>query len=82
MHSGLNQNIAITANQLNLSLNTNACLLLNPTRVCLFLNPTHNGAILIFNDINDTDFRVRRYYGGSQAMNVTTIQNSDNRLLV
>ena len=27
---------------------------------------------------NDTGFRVRRYHGGSQATNVTTIQNADS----
>ena len=42
------------------------------------LNPTHNGDLLICNNINDTGFWIRRYYGGSQATNVTTIQNSES----
>ena len=41
------------------------------------LNPTHNGDMLICNNINDSGFRIRRYYGGPPANNVTTIQNSD-----
>ena len=45
------------------------------------LNPTHNGDMLICNNINDTGFRIRRYYGGSVATNVTTIQNSDSSAL-
>ena len=45
------------------------------------LNPTHNGDFIICNNINDTGFRVRRYYGGSVATNVTTIQNADSSAL-
>ena len=37
--------------------------------------------MLICNNINDTGFRIRRYYGGSQSTNVTTIQNSDSSSL-
>ena len=72
INSGLNQNLTINANQLNLSLNTN---------VCFLLNPTHNGDMLICNNINDPGFRIRRYYGGPPANNVTTIQNADSSLL-
>ena len=72
INSGLNQNLDILANQLNLSLNTN---------VCFLLNPTHNGDMLICNNLNDTGFRVCRYYGVSQATNVTTIKNSDSSAL-
>ena len=68
----MNQNLDILANQLNLSLNTNACLL---------LNPTHNGDMLICDNLNDTGFRIRRYYGGSVATNVTTTQNADSSAL-
>ena len=72
INSGLNQNLDILANQLNLTLNTN---------VCFLLNPTHNGDMLICNNINDTGFRIRRYYAGSVSTNVTTIQNADSSAL-
>ena len=45
------------------------------------LNPTHYGDMLICNNLNDTGFRIRRYYGGSAATNVTTIQNADSSAL-
>ena len=69
INSGINQNLTINANQLNLSLNSN---------VCFLLNPTSTGNILICNNINDPGFRIRRYYAGIQANNVTTIQNADS----
>ena len=69
INSGLNQNLDIIANQLNLSLNTNVCFLLNSTGI---------GNFLICNNINDPGFRIRRYYAGTQANNVTTIQNADS----
>ena len=37
--------------------------------------------MLICNNINDTGFRIRRYYGGSVATNITTIQNADSSAL-
>ena len=44
----------------------------------VLLNPTHNGDMLICNNLNDTGFRIHRYYGGTSATNVTTIQNADS----
>jgi hypothetical protein len=58
----------MSCNQLNVSLNTN---------VCFVINPTAQGDMLICNNLNDTGFRIRRYYGGLPTSNVTTIQNSD-----
>ena len=69
INSGLNQNQDMCANQLNVSLNTN---------VCFLLNPTSTGIFLICNNINDTGSRIRRFYAGLPANNVTTIQNSDS----
>ena len=63
MNSGLNQNLDIIANQLNLSLNTN---------VCFLLNPTSTGNFLICNNINDTGFRICRFYAGLPANNHTS----------
>ena len=68
INSGLNQNLTINANQLNLSLNSN---------VCFLLNPTSTGNILICNNINDPGFRIRRFYSGTPANSVTVLQNSD-----
>ena len=58
INSGLNHNLAIIANQWNLSLYTNV----------FFFNPTHNGDFLIRNNLNDTGFRVRRYYVEHQLL--------------
>ena len=37
--------------------------------------------MLICNNLNDTGSRIRRYYGGSVATNVTTLQNADSSAL-
>ena len=34
--------------------------------------------MLICNNINDPGYRIHRYYGGTQATNVTTVQNADS----
>ena len=47
INSGLNQNLDMCANKLNVSLNTH---------VCFLLNPTAQGDLLICNNLNDTGF--------------------------
>ena len=45
------------------------------------LNPSGSGDFIICNNINDTGFRIRRYYDGSEPTNVTTLQNDDSSAL-
>ena len=46
--------------------------------VFFLLNPIHNGDFLICYNINDTGFRITRYYAGTPATYVTTIQNAES----
>ena len=64
INSGLSQNLTFISNELKLSLNHNVCFLLN----------RHDGDFPTCKNVNDTAFRVRRYYGASEATNNTTLK--------
>ena len=57
----------------------NASSIINISCINFGLDPTHNVDFITCNNINDTGFRARRFYGGTIATNVTTIQSSDGK---